>query len=83
VPTLLRGGVIHSWAEQRSSEKRAQWWSTEKIRTDRRGFETAVKRATSSHHKVGGCTALNPKPETLNPEARDQQPPQIGGLYSC
>ena len=43
---------MRNWVDQRSSDKRAQWWSSEKIRTDRQGFETAVKRATSSHHKV-------------------------------
>jgi hypothetical protein len=37
---------------QRRCEKRAQWWPWRKIRNDRRGFETAIKRSVASHHHV-------------------------------
>jgi hypothetical protein len=49
---LSPGGAAHSSAAERVSSRRGQWWSLEKIRADTGGFYTAVKRATSSHHKV-------------------------------
>ena len=48
---LLMPGKAN-WSSESRSRRRAQWWGLDKMRRERRGFETAVKRATSSHHKV-------------------------------
>lgn len=42
----------NNWGSDAKSQRRAQWWSLEKMRREQRGFDIAVKRATSSHHKV-------------------------------
>ena len=48
---LLMPGSAN-WGSDAKSARRAQWWSLDKMRTEQRGFDVAVKRATSSHHKV-------------------------------
>ena len=52
-----------NWGSDSKSARRAQWWSLEKMRTEQRGFDVAVKRATSSHHKVAmECIVRCPVP---------------------
>ena len=52
-----------NWGSDSKSARRAQWWSLDKMRTEQRGFDVAVKRATSSHHKVAmECIVRCPVP---------------------
>jgi|TARA_B110000967_G_scaffold198819_1_gene232378 hypothetical protein len=52
-----------NWGSDAKSARRAQWWSQQKMRTEQRGFDIAVKRATSSHHKVAmECIVQCPVP---------------------
>ena len=55
-----------NWGSEAKSQQRAQWWSLDKIRREQRGFDVAVKRATSSHHKVAmECTVRCAVPPAL------------------
>ena len=63
---LKPGGQMDTWANEDQRERRNQWWTVEKLRADRTGFDTAVKRATSSHHKVAmECTVRAPVPPVM------------------
>ena len=67
---LLKPGTqADAWANEDQRERRNQWWTVEKLRADRTGFDTAVKRATSSHHKVAmECTVRAPVPPARDAE---------------
>ena len=64
---LLKPGTqADAWANEDQRERRNQWWTVEKIRADRTGFDTAVKRATASHHKIAmEATVRAPVPPVM------------------